>query len=334
VLVGAIVIALLGGGVVMAPVPYVVLEPGPTVDTLGERDGVPVIEIDGVDTAASTGELRLTTVAVQPDISLLDAIRAWFDGEEAVVPEEMFYPPGESREEVEQRNTEQFSRSQSAAETAAMRELGYPVRVSVGEVVEDGPADGVLQAGDLITEVNGAEVSELADLQQAISAEPVGATLTVDYTREGEPGTGEVTTVADQEDPDTPRVGIVAALVVDHPYELSIGLEDIGGPSAGLMFALGIIDKLEPADLTGGEIIAGTGSINADGTVGAIGGIPQKLVAARDAGATTFLVPAANCQEAVSTAPSGMLLIEVETLAGALDELAALRSEADPATCG
>jgi PDZ domain-containing protein len=334
VLVGAIVIALLGSGVVMAPVPYVVLEPGPTVDTLGERDGVPVIEIDGVETATSTGELRLTTVAVQPDISLLDAIRAWFDGEEAVVPEEMFYPPGESREEVEQRNTEQFSRSQSAAETAAMRELGYPVRVSVGEVVEDGPADGVLQAGDLITEVNGEEVSDLADLQGAIAGEPVGATLTVDYTREGEPGTSEVTTVADQDDPDTPRIGIIAALVVDHPYELSIELEEIGGPSAGLMFALGIIDKLEPADLTGGEIIAGTGSINADGTVGAIGGIPQKLIAARDAGATTFLVPAANCQEAVSNAPSGMLLIEVETLAGALDELAALRSGADPDTCG
>lgn len=343
VLVGAATVAVLGSGVMVAPVPYVLLQPGPTVDTLGEDQGVPVIQIEGLERPegeqpdgepeTTTGQLRLTTVSVQPDVNLVAAIRAWFSNEQAVVPEEMFYPPGQSREQVEQRNTEQFTRSQSAAEFAAMRQLGYPVRIEVAEVVEGGPADGVLRADDVITAVDGTAIEEPEDLTAAVTAHPVGTEVTVEYLRDGEAGSATLATVPDEEDPQTPRIGVLAATVVDHPYELEIQLDEIGGPSAGLMFALGIIDKVEPEDLTGGKIIAGTGTIDTEGTVSPIGGVPQKLAAARQAGATVFLTPAENCPEAVANAQPGLLLVEVETLADALDGLAALRAGESPDTC-
>jgi Lon-like protease len=341
VLIGAAIIGLLGFGVMVGPVPYVVLVPGPTVDTLGERDGQPVILIGGGETGADPdgadpdgqGQLHLTTVGVQPEVGLLDAIRAWFSDDRAVVPEELFFPPGQTREEVEERNTEQFTRSQSAAETAAMRHLGYPVRVAVAEVVEGGPADGVLRPDDMIIAVEGDEVATAEDLARLVTAHPVGATVEVEYIRDGVTGSAKLTTTADPDEPETPRIGVLATVLVDHPYDLTITVEEIGGPSAGLMFALGIIDKLDPDDLTGGSVIAGTGTIDADGAVGAIGGIPQKLVAARAAGASAFLVPAGNCPEAAANQHPDLRLVRGETLAGALDALATLRTGGDPPGC-
>lgn len=335
VLVGAVVVLLLTLGVMVAPVPYVVLQPGPTWDTLGDgNDGEPVIALDGeAEVSDSTGELHLTTVSVQPSVNLLDAIYAWFDGEDAVVPEELVYPPEQSRQEVEQRNAEQFTRSQSDAEVAALSYLGYPSRVRVVTVVEDAPATGLLSAGDVLTSVNGVEVTEAEQLRELVTAEPAGATLTIEYLREGEAGTAEVATASLGNGDDTPRLGVEVAEEVDAPFELTIGLERIGGPSAGLMFALGIIDKLDPEDLTGGEIIAGTGTIDGAGNVGPIGGVPQKLVAADEIGATAFLVPAANCAEAAANAPPGLLLVRVETLVEAVDALAALRADREPAAC-
>lgn len=333
-LVGAVFVLLLSIGVMVAPVPYVVLKPGPTWDTLGEQtDGQPVIEIDGEQVTESAGELHLTTVSVEPDISLLDAIYGWFDRQDAVVPEELVYPPDQTREEVDERNAEEFTRSQTAAETAALRQLGYPAQVAVASVGDGTPAEGQLVAGDVIETVDGTEVTDVETLQNLVAAEPVGATLTVGYQRDGEPGTARITTEPIGDGDDTPRLGVQVTYQVDVPFELTIGLERIGGPSAGLMFALGIIDKLEPEDLTGGEIIAGTGSIDEQGTVGAIGGIAQKLVAAREIGAVAFLVPARNCAEAVANAQPGITLVRVETLAGALTELAALRADREPTTC-
>jgi PDZ domain-containing protein len=335
VLVGAVVVLLLTLGVMVAPVPYVVLQPGPTWDTLGDgNDGEPVLEFDGeAELSDSAGELHLTTVSVQPSVNLLDAIYAWFDSDDAVVPEELVYPPEQSREEVEQRNAEQFTRSQSDAEVAALSYLGYPSRVRVVTVVADAPATGLLSAGDVLTSVNGAELTEAEQLRGLVTAEPAGATLTIGYVRDGEPGTAEVTTASLGNGDDTPRLGVEVAEEVDAPFELTIGLERIGGPSAGLMFALGIIDKLDPEDLTGGEIIAGTGTIDGAGKVGAIGGVPQKLVAADQIGAIAFLVPAANCAEAAANAPPGLTLVRVETLADAVDALAALRADREPAAC-
>jgi PDZ domain-containing protein len=332
VLLGAIVVAVLLGGVVAAPVPYVVLSAGPTVNTLGTRDGKEVIQIKGTPTSTSKGQLRLTTVGVRPDTDLLSAIWAWFDGEEAVVPRELIYPPDQTEEQVEQQNAEDFERSQTSAETAALREVGYPVQVTVSKVVDGGPADGKLEVGDVITAVNGEEIISAGTLTGLIRAEPAGTTLTVAYRRGGAAATVSITTRV-AKDGEPPRIGVEIDQRQPHPFELTIDLEEIGGPSAGLMFALGIVDKLRPEDLTGGKIVAGTGTIDDEGGVGPIGGVPQKLVGARAAGATFFLTPADNCAEAAANAVPGLTLARVATLDDALDALGAVREGRQPTGC-
>jgi Lon-like protease len=330
VLLGALVTALLSIGVLATPVPYVMLVPGPTVDTLGEVDGKEIIQVTGGETSTSAGQLRLTTVGVQADVKLLPAIVSWFDDERAVVPAELVYPPGQSREEVEQRNAEDFRASQTSAEIAALRELGYPVEVTVQEVTPGGPAENALRVGDVITSLDGQEVTSVAKLLELVAARPAGSELTIGYIRDGAQATTTITSV---ELGGRPHIGVRVFQDQPHPFDLKIELDRIGGPSAGLMFALGIIDKLTAEDLTGGLVIAGTGTIDDVGRVGAIGGIPQKLIGAREAGAEVFLVPAANCAEAVRNSQPGLLLVKVATLQEALAALATLRAGGEPPTC-
>ncbi|TCB97729.1 PDZ domain-containing protein [Micromonospora zingiberis] len=330
VLLGALLTALLSIGVLGAPVPYVVLGPGPTVDTLGQEDGKQVIQVTGRDTSTSAGQLRLTTVGVQPSVKLRAAIQGWLADDQAVVPRELVYPPGESREQVEQRNAEDFQVSQTSAETAALRKLGYEVQVVVKGVSADGPAAGVLQEGDVITSVDGETVPLASRLTELIRAKPAGTALRIGYTRDG---AADTATITSREIDGRPRIGVDIGQQQPHPFTLSIDLKDIGGPSAGLMFALGIIDKLTPEDLTGGRVIAGTGTIDDAGQVGPIGGIPQKLVGAKRAGATAFLVPAANCAEAVRNRQPDLPLVKVGTLDEALAALETMRAGGEPTHC-
>ncbi|HEX5598014.1 MAG TPA: PDZ domain-containing protein [Micromonosporaceae bacterium] len=330
VLLGALITALLSIGVLSAPVPYVVLGPGPTVDTLGTAEDKEVIQISGTEVSASAGQLRLTTVGVQPDVKLLAAIVGWFSGEQAVVPYELIYPPGQTEQQVEERNAEDFRDSQTSAETAALRQLGYPVQVTVRKVVPGGPSANTLEVGDVITSIDGQPVTTAKKLIELIQAQASGAELTVGYTRDGTPATAKITLV---EEGGKPRIGVEVEQEQPHPFELKIDLDKIGGPSAGLMFALGIIDKVTPEDLTGGKIIAGTGTIDADGNVGPIGGIPQKLVGAKEAGAQVFLVPADNCAEAVRNAQPGLPLLKATNLSQVLDSLETLRNGGQPPLC-
>jgi PDZ domain-containing protein len=332
VLLGAIVVAVLLGGVIAAPVPYVVLSAGPTVNTLGSEDGKEVIQISGTTTSKSAGQLRLTTVSVRPDTDLLTAIWAWFDEDEAVVPRELIYPPDQSEKEVEQRNAEDFERSQTSAETAALRELGYPVQVTVAKVVAGGPSEGTLKVGDVLTAVNGKEIGTAGELTEAIRSRPGGTALKIGYLRSGQRATATITSRVATSD-ESPRIGVEIEQRQPHPFRLKIDLAEIGGPSAGLMFALGIVDKIRKDDLTGGKIIAGTGTIDDEGRVGPIGGIPQKLVGARAAGAVFFLTPADNCAEAADNAVPGLTLAKVATLDDALNALTAVREGRQPAGC-
>ncbi|MGI5214615.1 YlbL family protein [Plantactinospora sp. CA-290183] len=331
VLLGAVITALLSIGVLAAPIPYVVLGPGPTVDTLGRHDNKEVIQVSGRETSTSAGQLRLTTVGVQPEVKLLSAIAGWFSSDEAVVPYELIYPPGQTQQQVEERNAEDFAASQTSAETAALRELGFDVQVVVRNVTAGAPAEGVLKVGDVITSVDGKPVPTATTLTELVKARPAGSRLAVGYTRDGKPATATVTSRSTDNGP--PRIGVEIEQRQPHPFELNIDLGDIGGPSAGLMFALGIIDKLDPDDLTGGKVIAGTGTINDEGEVGPIGGIPQKLVGARKAGAKFFLVPAGNCEEAVANAQRGLPMARVGTLDEALSALATIRAGGQPPRC-
>jgi PDZ domain-containing protein len=189
-----------------------------------------------------------------------------------------------------------------------------------------------LQANDVITAVNGTKVTNPTKLTGLVQAKPAGTALTVDYTRAGKAATVKITTKAG-DDGKTPRLGIEIATKQSAPFTVKIDLDKIGGPSAGLMFTLGILDKLQPADLTGGKIIAGTGTIDDDGNVGPIGGIPQKLVGAKDAGAQIFLVPKDNCAEALKNAVDGLPMAEVATVDDALTALKTFTSGGTPKPC-
>jgi Lon-like protease len=258
-------------------------------------------------------------------------MRGWLNGNDAVVPREVIYPPNQTQQQVDQENQQDFKNSQTSAETAALRELGYPVQVTVQQVSAGLPADGHLKVGDVITSVDGAPVTSAQKLTQLIRAKAAGSSLAIGYTRGGVAGT---TSVASAKGADgNPRIGVQIEQDQPHPFKITISLSDVGGPSAGLMFSLGIIDKVKAEDLTGGLDIAGTGTIDDDGNVGAIGGIAQKMRGAKRDGATVFLVPADNCAEAAANAVPGLRLVKVSTLDGALSALQTLRQHGTPTPC-
>lgn len=304
------------------PLPYAITSAGPTRDTLGEDDGRPLISVEGAEVYESSGRLLLTTVAVGggpgSSVSVAQVVEAWLDRGRSVSPVEELYPPHESREDVEERNQAAMVSSQENATVAALLELGYevPTTLHVEDVVPATGADGVIQPQDVVVALAGEELDRgFAELDELLAATPPGDTVTVGVLRDGEPVDVEVTTT------ESPEGGALLGVFIDPefdlPVDVTIEIESIGGPSAGTMFALGIIDRLTPQDETGGEAIAGTGTIDLSGNVGPIGGIRQKLVGALRDGATWFLAPEANCDEVVGYVPDGLRVVSVATLAEA-----------------
>ncbi len=317
----------------VARVPYVALGPGPTYDTLGAVDGTPVLDVEGRRTYPTDGHLDLTTVGVQAKLTLAQALRGWFARDLAVVPREVVFPPGRTDAQVDEENQQAMRESQSAAVAAAARQLGLRPQVLVQELGEDSPSAGRLRVDDALTAVDGKPVQDAASLRALISGRTPGQPVTITYTRGGRSAEAEVVTKEAQGEDGKPRAVIGVVTEERYPLDVTINLQDVGGPSAGLMFTLGILDKVGPESLTGGKYVAGTGEISPDGTVGPIGGITQKLIAARRNGAVVFLVPEANCAEAATRPPAGLELVKVSTLRTALDGLQAVRRGTAPATC-
>ncbi|AEH08441.1 MULTISPECIES: YlbL family protein [Protofrankia] len=321
------------------PVPFVLLSPGPVTDTLGRPDGKPLIEIEGRQTYPTSGRLELTTVEEIPRLNVLGAVRGWLNSDQAVVPRELVQPPGTSDEQIRQENTVAMIDSQDQATAAALGELGVAATgtsVVVYRLGERLPAEGKLLPGDVIVSVNGTAVTTQGQLRDEIARVRPGQPVTISYVRDGgEPARADITTVPAPDDQGRPVIGIITTEKRSYPFTVTIRLKDVGGPSAGLMFALGIVDLLGPEQLTGGQTIAGTGTIDAAGTVGPIGGIQQKLLGARRSGAMAFLVPAGNCADARESAPDGLRLIRVETLKDAIGDLHALADnpQANVPTC-
>jgi PDZ domain-containing protein len=321
-------------------VPYVALGPGPTVNTLGElkegSDGkmVDVVAIGGAPVDPTAGNLNLTTVSVTSDLTLFQAIGLWFSGDDELQPRDRVYPPGKSNDEVDQENRQQMTGSENSATLAALNYLGLPVEQVVGAVDDKGPSAGKLQPGDDIVAVNGTPVDDGNALRAAIGQLSPGTAVTLDLIRAGAPTTATVTLGANPDDKSKGVLGIGLAEENGNPdLDIDFNVGDIGGPSAGLMLTLAVIDKLSPGELNGGEFIAGTGTITADGDVGEIGGITHKMRAAKDAGATAFLVPAGNCEEAESDAPDGLTLVKVDTLQDAVNGLKELNEGQTPPGC-
>ncbi|MFE3516961.1 PDZ domain-containing protein [Streptomyces sp. NPDC059166] len=343
-----ILIALLCAGVLIR-VPYSEMSPGPTVNTLGEARGEPVLHISGRKTYPTTGNLNMTTVRVTGadyDMNIVEAVYGWLAHDSVVVPHDTLYPDGKTEEESTQENAEEFSQSQESAKVAALEELKIPVtsRVVVSTVVKDSPAEGELHAGDVIEAVDGTAVGKPEDVAKLVTRHepgekvvftvvPAKTAAAAEKAGKEPKGSQDITLTtkkapADPADPGGNRaiVGIQAGTDHTFPFEIDIKLADVGGPSAGLMFSLGIIDKLTPGNLTGGKFVAGTGTIDDEGKVGPIGGINMKLVGARDAGARYFMTPDENCAAAAADTPSGLTLVRVKTLDDAKKSLERIRT--------
>lgn len=333
-------IALLCAGVLIK-VPYSEMSPGPTVNTLGDHGGEPVLQISGHKTYPTTGHLNMTTVRVTSadyNMNIAEAVYGWLAHDNIVVPHDTLYPDGKTEQQSSQENAEEFSQSQESAKVAALKQLDIPVKsqVVVSTVFKDSPAEGKLHAGDVIRKVDGTPVKEMTDVAKLVTKHKPGqdVVFTVVPVKEAaaaekagkEPTrTDEVKITTDKAKDGRAIVGIQAGTDHTFPFTIDIKLADVGGPSAGLMFALGIVDKLTPDDLTGGNFVAGTGTIEGNGKVGPIGGIGMKTVGARAKGAEYFLTPEDNCATAAKDVPDGLTLVKVGTIDGAVDALDDIR---------
>lgn len=303
------------------PVPYVIEQPGPAIDVLGEYEGQKILTIDGHEQYPTDGTLMMTTVSVDGgpgyEVTPAEVVLAWFDRDQAVLPREAVFPEGRTKQQTTLQNSVDMSSSQQSAVAVALGKLGIPYtsEVLVGGVLDGGPADGALKPGDVVVSVNGQTRTDTASYQEITRAAPAGEPIEMVVRRDGVDTPVSVPT--EQADGST-RMGIVLAPGYDFPVDVKVAVKDVGGPSAGTMFALAIYDELTPGALTGGESIAGTGTIDAQGQVGAIGGIRQKMAGARDEGAEFFLAPAANCDDVVGHVPDGLHVVKVDTFDDAL----------------
>ncbi|MFR9751271.1 PDZ domain-containing protein [Nocardia sp. 004] len=317
-------------------VPFVAFGPGPTVNTLGtvEGEGAEVVDVKGVEVDPTTGKLNMTTVSVRDGLSIFEAFGFWASGRYGLVPRAEVYPPDIPREKIDESNQRDFEASENNAELAALRYLNLPTAVMLDEIVDSGPADGVLRSGDELVSVNGAPITTPKDVIAAVSGQGPGSQVTVVYLRDSTEQQATITLGARPDDETKGYLGVTVREGARPPMRVTFNLADIGGPSAGLMFSLALIDKLTPGELNGGRFVAGTGTIEEDGVVGPIGGIQYKMMAAQEKGADTFLVPAANCDEARQRTPGGLRLVRVENLAGAVESLNALNAGKEPVGCG
>jgi Lon-like protease len=309
--------------------PYLEEGPGPA------REVTPLIEVSGPERFPSEGRFILTSVSLGR-LTAVGLIQAWLDSRRAVVPESAFVFPGETEEEADERALSEMDRSKIDASVVVLERLtGYPEQHGRGVLVEAVaprcPAGGKLFPGDLITSINGRPVPDVARLRRILDGVSAGEELRLAVEAGGEVATVTVT-IRPCEGSEGPAIGIVP--VNNFPFDLTISSGSIGGPSAGLMWALGLYDLLTPGDLTAGRTIAGTGDIELDGSVLPIGGVEQKVVAAEAAEAGVFLVPAHNAAEARNVAGDGLALVPVRDFQDALDYLLSTGGETGKAEIG
>ncbi|MCB1274407.1 MAG: PDZ domain-containing protein [Leucobacter sp.] len=331
IVLGIVAVLLLLAAVI--PSPFAIERPGPVVDAFGEYPGLDgeaaqVIRIDGVETYPADGALNVLSVTVQgtPEdpVSWLALSGTLFDPTRTAVPLGELFPDGMTAEERAAQGAEMMRVSQISATAAALGEAGYPVteRLRVVSVQGGGPADGELRAGDTIVQANGADVHDFAGLQAAIRDAAPGAAIVLGIERRGRELEARI--VPKTLDDGTRRLGVGVGPDFSFPFDVDFELESIGGPSAGLTFALAIYDLLTPEEITGGARVSATGTITADGAVGAIGGLAQKLWGASFAGGGVVLMPMENCADVPDRVPDDVRLVPVATLDEAIEALDAL----------
>ena len=299
--------------------PYYAVGPGPA------NDVGPLIDVQGVPRYPSDGRLIMTTVRWQ-QVTALESLVAWIDESQFVVGEDQIFQPGVDREQEQQRAISQMDQSKIDASIVVLEALyDYPEDHGEGALIEavggECPAEGELFVGDVVVSIDGRPIASTADARRAIDGVPIDEAVEFRVRAGGEVHDIELLRrpCAGSEDP---LVGI--SMVDAFPFGIDIASGEVGGPSAGLMFALGLYDALTPGDLTDGRTIAGTGTITPEGDVGGIGGIADKVIGAERAGASVLLVPAANMAELRGVDTGDMRLIPVATFDEAVEALEGL----------
>ena len=310
-------------GLMTLPSGYVIERPGQVFNVMGDLDEKPVISATDVETYESETRLDITTVSLlgnrDSTPGWLQVLAAWMDPDQVVLPLDEVYPPQLSTEQVRAESTAQMEVSQQDAIAAALIQLGYELdrQLYVASVIAETPASKKLVAGDYLVAVGSVSVATYEELREQIQLSE-GNNVVIKVQRDGKPMEFELTPELKD---DSWVIGAMVGYVYDFPVEIELQLGDVGGPSGGLIFALGIYDVLTEGSLAGTTHIAGTGTITADGSVGPIGGIELKLIAAKNAGAKLFLAPAGNCSEVVGQIPNGLSVVVVKDLTSALSAI-------------
>ena len=310
---------------------YVAFVPG------SSRDTEPFLVVEGIEDFPSDGELHLTTVRVRDRVSLWGYLWYQVDDDAELVQRSQVFGD-RSAEENREINLERMASSKDLATAVALERLGYSTIVGDGvfvlQTVEDTPAAELLERGDVIVGVEGEPVVSPTQLVEAIGGRAPGDFITIEVERGGNGVVEEipVTLAAREDDATRAFLGVASServdLDLDVGFSVELGSDNIGGPSAGLAFTLAVLDQLTEGELTGGQKVAVTGTIQVDGSVGSVGGVEQKAAAVRDEGVTTFIVPTALEEPTIElvreAAGPGVTVIPVADLDGALAALESL----------
>lgn len=340
---------VLGAIMFIIPMPYVVESPGPTFDVGGSYRGTELLSVSGADPTTGEevrvdsahekgdgrGELRMVTVSEQGGpgrrLNLVQLIHGRLSPNSRITPYSTAYPGEVTKDQVDSAQSWMMKSSQSTADVAAMEALGYavPATTTIRGAAEGSDAAEKVRDGDVLVSITDEEgavhpADSASMVFRLVKATPAGSVLTLRVKRDGEELDLPVTTIPDESHPQGSRLGVYLDVEARAPLDVRVNLESVGGPSAGLIFSLAIIDKLTDGDMTGGRVIAGTGTMSYDGEVGPIGGIVQKMHGAKRDGAEWFLAPARNCEETLGEAPDGLRVVAVSTLADAREAVEAI----------
>lgn len=332
-LTGLISVDRIPGTSVSMTVPYAAEGPGPSFDTLSQVNGQDVVSISGAPVDKTEGTLNMTTVSVRHNLTLAQAMSRWLTTDDTLVPIEQIFPPNLTEGEVDEQNLQAFSASESAATLAAMRHLGKPVEVEIAGTQPQSPAEEEFKPGDRIVSVEGARVTEPGQASDEVRKHKPGDTITVGVKRDGKQKDIRAQLAENPKEKGVPMLGVLMKSVPAGKLEVDYHLEDIGGPSAGLMFSMAVVDKLSDGHLNGGKKVFGTGTIEDDGSVGPVGGVVHKVQSAADMGAEVFLSPVENCSEAIARKHDGLTVISVDSLDDAIKQLDAYNRGEHYDTC-
>ncbi|MHA6511638.1 YlbL family protein [Tessaracoccus sp. Z1128] len=340
-IVSSLLFVALAALLVVLPVPYVAWRPGQTIDVLGSAEDVPVIEVSGLPTFETDGSLLMTTVSTtraDSSLSLPEAVFVYLSNDSDAMPREVIYPPGKTTDQVRNEAVAMMDKSRINATVAALRAAGVAVTElpRVESVVLSGPSADRLEPGDLLTAVDDIAMKTREDVIAQVGTHAVGDVIVFTVLRDGQEVTVSVTASASPTDSRRAVVGVSLDTGYRYSPQIQFGVDQsVTGPSAGLVFALGLYERITEGHLINDAVVAGTGEIDPNGRVTKIGAVREKIKGAERDGGTVFLVPEGNCAD-VGNLDTDVLLVTVSTLKDAIAALQLINegNTAEVPTCG